>query len=341
MAGECVGFSRTLSALLERPAILGVPTHQASRYTPVGSAFERARLLSFGFVLALSCIAVAGCRTAPCPEGTVRDGDVCRRVKADAGTDELAATAAGRTAANGGSAGAGAGAGKAGQSARTGTAPKAGQSGGAGGVTSQDSKDSQDSDADAAGRAASAGSSASASGSGGSEAKAPSSDAPGRKETATAGKPATAQAGTGGGSKASGGAGGAAPAQAGQGGAGSGSSNEEAGSGGSTSEGSAGDSSDEDAAGSGGASGESGEAGRTGSTDNPSDWTCLQVNESCVCVHAGSSAGDLCYEPRPTCCYQLPGPSGNCVCTPEGTSDCLTTGGNPAGMRVGQCPRPR
>jgi hypothetical protein len=316
----------------------------------VGSEIERECRSHLWLALALCCAAAAGCRTAPCPDGTVRDGDVCRRVHADAGRDELAEVAAPAR-----SIAAGSGAGKAGSSAKVGTGSKAPQTGGAGAAA-----DDADDDTDSAGRASSGGSSARTSGSGGvgEEAGAQSSadtDAAGKSASSRAGAAgvagaagATGAAGAAGAAGATGSSATTATAQAGKGGQSADPDSEQAGGAGSSSSGAAGEDAEDAEAGGGGSSAEaagapaSSDAGSSGSIDDPNpEWTCLQVRDSCVCVHAGSSAGDLCNEPRPTCCYQLPMPSGDCVCAPEGTEDCLTTGGNPLGTRVGQCPPPR
>lgn len=324
-AGACVGA-------------LAAPSFEVSR---VGFEFERQRLSHLWIALAWSAAITAGCRTAPCPDGSVRDGNVCRRVHSDAGTDQLGAEA---TPARSPAAGSGSG-GRAGSSAKTGTSPKASQTAGSGtsGNGAAGSADREQSSSDVAGRSGSAGSSArAAAGSSGSEAEADSSDVPARSGTPSAGKSGSGKAG----------AGGTVAASAGRGGAGgdpdsSASGSDDSDEGGAGTSGSAGEPGEDAAAGSGGASAES--AGSSSSSDGGSSssedpnpaWTCLQVDESCVCVHAGSSAGDLCNAPRPTCCYQLPMPAGDCVCAPEGTQQCLTTGGNPLGMRVGQCPPPR
>lgn len=286
----------------------------------MGSSFDRERLSHSGLALALGTLMILamGCHTAPCPDGTVRDGDVCRRVPADGGSGELVSNdkaSPRRTAAAGSGT-----AGRAGNGARTGGASKA---------AGADAGEAAAADVTAGrtgGGGAGATKSESASGSGGATSQSrDDQDAPAQAGAGAAGKTATQ---TGGGGKTA-----AAPA-------GAGGESAQTGEGGST--GSAGDTAEPEA-GSGGSEESAGAGGEPGSSTSFPDpqWTCLQVDDACVCVHAGSSAGDLCEEPRPTCCYLLPGATGNCVCAPEGTQDCLTTGGNPGGMRVGQCPPPR
>jgi hypothetical protein len=291
----------------------------------VSSIFDRERLAHSGLALALGTVMImaVGCRTAPCPDGTVRDGDVCRRVPADAGSDEAVSEKVSPTRAAAAGSGNAGRAGRAGTEAKTGTAPK-----GAAGVNASDSAAAEES-------AGGSGAGAAKSESGGGGAKSQSPDAP--APNAPSPKQANAGEGAAGKKAAQAGSGGkAAAAQAGAGGESSAQTDEggSSGSAGETAEPEAGSGGSEESGGAGG------EPGGSTSFPNP-QWTCLQVDASCVCVHAGSSAGDLCEEPRPTCCYLLPGATGNCICAPEGTQDCLTTGGNPGGMRVGQCPPPR
>jgi hypothetical protein len=297
----------------------------------VGSFFERERLSQGGLALAFGAVLIVtmGCRTAPCPDGTVRDGDVCRRVPADAGSpQEVSEKVSPARAAAAGSGNAGRAGNGNGNAAKTGAAKAAGASGGAGSDSERAAAE------ETAGGAGGSGAAKSESGGGGAKSQSP--DAPAKAGAGSAGK-AASQTGSGGK---------AAAEQGGAGGAGRAGAEDAAGTGEGGSTGSAGETAGPEAGSGGeGAPGEeSGGAGGEpgGSTSFPDpQWTCLQVDQSCVCVHAGSSAGDLCEAPRPTCCYLLPGSAGNCVCAPEGTQDCVTTGGNAAGMRVGQCPPPR
>lgn len=77
------------------------------------------------------------------------------------------------------------------------------------------------------------------------------------------------------------------------------------------------------------------------------DWTCVDdptdpAALSCICVKSSFGGGsNACATPRPTCCYTLPSDAlgtDSCVCSPEGSEACTTTGGSPQGVRVGTCP---
>lgn len=94
-----------------------------------------------------------------------------------------------------------------------------------------------------------------------------------------------------------------------------------------------------DAAGSGGAAGGEPTAGMDGSVSLPSGpWFCLQTGESCTCISQDGVSGDQCVAPKPTCCFTLTSQSTpNCTCVPEDSDDCQSGGPDDA-VRIPSCP---
>jgi len=142
------------------------------------------------------------------------------------------------------------------------------------------------------------------------------------------------------------------PGGAGQAGTRSGKPAKDAGgSGGAGSGGSAGDA--ELSAGAGGettAAGSSGVSGPLASASAGADaggslkWDCLDVpgTDSCGCVEGDGSTGDLCRNPKPTCCFTLVALGRNsCQCYPPSSDTCLNYQQQaPDAQLVATCPPP-
>jgi hypothetical protein len=286
--------------------------------------------------LAVLSFVSAGCSSEPCPEGTVEDGEVCRRIpkmtrtsstgtagSADMEDEDLTDEDLDNPQATGKPSSAGkSGGGAGGSSGATATASE---------EESDDAEASAGSSGSSAGRGGGGGSGGSSSkagagggGSGGSKSAAGAGGAAGKAGASDAGagaKAGSGGAGAGGAAGAAAGAGGSAGASAGAGGA-------SAGAGGA-------------GAGAGGAAGAAGGgAGADGGAMLPTgDWFCINVGSSCSCIAGDGVDSDTCVTPKPKCCFTITSEdTPNCQCWPENSAECTQGGTRADAEKVEACP---